>query len=151
MTYSLIPSPPAASENEVLAAVLRRMHDDPIAVRALVAWQAITVDAISVVIDTVTARLVADVSAASPPTHVPASALATGTGHYDVVAARSQARRRTALVQECRTLAEDIVFAALRHLDDAHWDPLADRLVTDQLTSPDNLLLMLLDLAQPDR
>lgn len=149
MTSPLISSSPAASENETLAAVLRPMQDDPIAIRTLVAWQTITVDAISAVIDTVTARLVADVPAVSPLGHVSVSA--TRTGHYDVVAARSQARRRATLVQECRTLAEDIVFASLRHLDDTHWDPLADTPGTEQLPPSDNLLLMLLDLAQPDR
>lgn len=128
------------------AADLHTLQQDPAARRTLMAWQATAADTVTKLIDSLTQQLA---GAAGPTTPTPAPEVAD---HYDIIRARAQAQRRQAHLEQCRQLAQDMVFAALHHLDDPQWNPLgrqeqAHGAATAVVPAPpDNLLLMLLKL-----
>jgi hypothetical protein len=127
-----------------MAQQLRAMQQDPVANRTLVAWQGMAADAILKAIDMVTQQLTA--RSARPD---------EGGDPHDIIQVRARARRRQAQVQQCRELAQEMVLATVSHLSNPDWDPFApgpaDRHDGDAQAPADNILMMLLDLAQPAR
>lgn len=147
------PSSPARAANgeAARAADLRTLQHDPAARRTLMAWQATAADTVTKLIDSLTQQLA---GAAGPTTPTPAPA-AEAADHYDIIRARAQAQRRQAHLEQCRQLAQDMVFDALHHLDDPQWSPLQQQeahgaaaapATATATAPPDNLLLMLLKL-----
>ncbi|MET3432046.1 hypothetical protein ABIC71_001529 [Herbaspirillum seropedicae] len=132
------------------AADLRALQHDPAARRTLMAWQATAADTVTKLIDSLTQQLA---GAAGPTTPTPTPA-AEAADHYDFIRARAHAQRRQAHLEQCRQLAQDMVFDALHHLDDPQWSPLqrqeeahgAAAAPPPPTVPPDNLLLMLLKL-----
>ena len=148
----MTPSFPArpATDAAARAADLRTLQQDLVAHRTLMAWQATAADTVTKLIDSLTQQLA---GAAGPTTPTPAP-LSEVTDHYDIIRARAQAQRRQAHLEQCRQLAQDMVFAALHHLDDPQWSPLGRQEQAHgdaaapavAAAPPDNLLLMLLKL-----
>ncbi|WP_051516956.1 hypothetical protein [Herbaspirillum sp. RV1423] len=105
---------------------------DPVGARALHTLQVRAGNRLQKIIEKVAAILIEQAMA----THEPQARWPAGMRHFT-----SAGRRRERTAKECRALAEDLVMAALKNLDNPDWDP---TLPDSRQPGSQNQLLMLL-------
>ncbi|KAF1042254.1 MAG: hypothetical protein GAK35_02825 [Herbaspirillum frisingense] len=126
----------------VLLATLRAMPADPALRPAFNTLQQYANQSLEAIIAGLAARLHADTLAAQPPAPV--------TAGHSLAGAEARARRRAATARQCRAVAQEMVFAALSHLGDPTWNPLAPPAQDLGPVSMPNMLATLLAGMAPD-
>lgn len=101
-------------DNNVDVGTFEKIGEDPIAARALQAMQIRTCDKLNLIIDRLAASLASGYRQ-SEQSEIPDA--------FNVAAYASIARQRQWEAKECRLLAEDMVIAALKNLENPDWDP----------------------------